>query len=107
MIEMAIRITKFREHKEGTLVGFVNILLTSLGLEFKDAAIHKKDRPRWLSIRCKSRRNQQRAARLSRYFRFDEGAYGAFEAEILAALDEYLIQHDQTAPEVATDDIQF
>ena len=50
---MAIQISDFRPYEKNTLQGFLTVLLSDMGLEIKDIALHRKDGKRWLQLPAK------------------------------------------------------
>ena len=48
-----IQIVDFRFHQKNTLQGFLTVLLSDVGLEIKDIALHRKDGRSWLQLPAK------------------------------------------------------
>lgn len=48
-----IQIVDFRFHQKNTLQGFLTVLLSDVGLEIRDIALHRRDGKRWLQLPAK------------------------------------------------------
>lgn len=45
---MPIEIVNFRSHIKNTLQGYFTVRLSNIGLEIRDATLHKKEGKRWI-----------------------------------------------------------
>lgn len=104
---MAIEILSWRKLEKNTLQGFMNVLLPSLSLEIRDITVHRKKGDRWLGMPARpyDDNGTRKYAYITKFQ--DKKTWDRFQAEALAALDQYLSHHDQSAPEIPDDDIPF
>jgi len=105
---MVIEIRKFRKHQKGTLVGFTNILMTTIGLEIRDVTLHRKDGQRWIGLPARPYVDANGETKYAYIVKFvDKDRWSRFQKEVLAAVDEYLADHDKSAAEIPDEKIPF
>ena len=93
MYKMAIKITKYREFKKGSLLGFCNILMDNISLEIRDVTYHQKDGKRWVGLPAKPYQDEKGETKYSYIIKFlDKARWGQFQKATLEALDDYLKQ---------------
>jgi hypothetical protein len=97
---VGIVITKFRQFEKNTLRGFLNIHLTNIGLEIRDATYHQKDGERWIGLPAKPYEDENGDTKYSYIIKFvDKNKYSEFQKWTLKALDQYLAEKGEQHPD--------
>ena len=97
---MATEITKFRKFQRNSLQGFLNILMTNVGLEIRDATLHEKDGKRWIGLPAKPYEDESGNTKYSYIIKFvDKDKYQQFQKATLKALDQYRVDEGEELPD--------
>jgi len=98
---MGVEITKFREFRKNSLIGFCNILMTNIGLEIRDATVHTKDGNQWIGLPPKPYEKEDGSTGYSYIIKFtDKVKYAQFQKLALEALAHHITKiNTQGSPE--------
>ena len=98
---MAIEIKAFRKFEKNSLRGFVTVELPTVGLEIRDCTVHESNGKRWVGLPAKPYQAEDGSTKYSYIISFpDKAIYGAFQGQVLKALDEYIKHNAQGQPEI-------
>lgn len=85
-----IQIVDFRFHQKNTLQGFLTVLLSDVGLEIKDIALHRKDGRSWLQLPAKPYAKPDGSQGWSYFLTFiDKNHFQRFQEVALKKLDTF------------------
>jgi len=103
---MSIEITRFREFKKNSLIGLCNILMTNIGLEIRDAAVHEKDGKRWVGLPSRPYEKEVGSTGYSYIVKFlDKGKYAQFQKLALEVLEQHILR--ENIKEMPEDNLPF
>jgi hypothetical protein len=101
---MAIEILEFKEREGGVLKGHLKVRLTKIGLEIYGVALFDKGAGKWISLPRKDYTKKDGTKGWNDILKFtDFDVFKQFQAEVLAALDEYLKKGPEPEKEEDTD----
>ncbi len=85
-----IEIVKFKAYEKNTLRGFLDLRLTTIGLEIRQASLHEKGKSRWISLPSKPYKKDDGSQSWSYILKFyDETKGKQFQKACLEAIDRY------------------
>ncbi len=94
-VTMAIEIIKFKSYEKNTLKGFIDLRLTTIGLEIRQASLHEKAGSRWISLPSKPYQDADGTQKWSYILKFyDEAKSKQFQKAVIQALDKYKGKRD-------------
>ena len=90
---MGVEIIDFRSYQRNTLQGFLTIRMTSVGLEIRDIALHRRDGKQWLQLPAKPYKKPDGDQGWSYILAFyEKERFKQFQEVTLKALDAYQCQ---------------
>ncbi len=97
---MAIEIIEFKERESGVLKGHLKVRLTKIGLEIYGVALFDKGAGKWISLPRKDYTKKDGTKGWNDILKFtDFDVFKQFQAEVLAALDEFQKREPPAEPE--------
>lgn len=87
---MGLEIVDFKSYQKNTLQGFLTVRMTSVGLEIRDIAVHKKNGKQWLQLPAKPYTKPDGGQGWSYILAFyEKERFKQFQEVTLGALDAY------------------
>lgn len=90
-----VKVVNFRSVPKGSLLGFLNIFIESVGMEIYDLTVFQKDGRRWFNLPTREYEDKESGEKkYARRVHFpDETYYNAFMEAVRNAFDDYC--HEQ------------
>lgn len=104
---MSVEVMRYTAVNKGNLLGFCDIFVPKMGLEFRDCAVMKKDGERWISFPARSY-EKDGEKRYKGYVKFREQEHAqAFSDVVIKELDSKHLQPESSDPSEQYEDIPF
>ncbi len=99
---MAIEIISYRKYEKNTLLGFLTVRMTSVGLEIRDMTIHEKNGKRWIGLPAKPIPPKEPGGKpgyVAVIDFYDKALSAKFQAAALMELNRWIAEHPETPEE--------
>jgi len=100
---MSMECTTFRSHQSGALLGFFDLWVPKMGLEFKGCTLYQKNGRKWISLPTREYKGDDGEKKYVPVVRFREkGHADAFCTLAITAIDEFCAKQNEQ-PEQSTE----